>query len=160
MNKIVITLLILIIIAGGGYFGYQWWQDNNQPTTTNGTADDWKTYRNETYGFELTLTDAWEGYKTKMSEMVELERKIIYFRVPTQSRTHGYGDGYAEPFAISIYSISDWTMLQESGGPKPTYISRNSEYAFAYSQWQDPPEDLRNIDFKVSQIISTFKFTD
>jgi len=159
MNKTIITILVLIIIAGGGYFGYQWWQDNNQSATTNGT-DDWRAYKNVEYGFEITLTDAWEGYKIKTSEMIGLGEKNIYFRVSTQSTTHGYRDGYAEPFTISVYSPSDWATLQGSEGPKPIYISQNSQYVFAYSQWQDPPEDLRNVDFGVNQIIPTFKFTD
>jgi hypothetical protein len=37
--------------------------DNNQSPTA-----DWKTYKNEKYGFELTLTDAWKGYTFKFDD--------------------------------------------------------------------------------------------
>ena len=113
-------------------------------------------YKNEEYGFELTLAGVWKDYKIRKSEAVGLGEKNIYFLVSDTS-TKG---GYAEPFVISVYSAFDWDILQEEEGPKPIYISQNDQYIFAYSQWQDPPINLIGVDFEVSQIISTFKFID
>lgn len=71
----IVLIIITAILLGGGYVAYRASQqpgaDYLQPTTDNSPqekqasadANDWKTYRNERYGFEMKYPPDWEsGY--------------------------------------------------------------------------------------------------
>ena len=69
-NKKIIFLIIVVIIAGAGVLGYRDYQKNKAENpggqTTGIDTNDWLTYRNEEYGFELKYPGDWEvsgGYK-------------------------------------------------------------------------------------------------
>ena len=118
----------------------------------------WQTYRNEEFGFEITLTDIWDGYKTITKS--DGARTHVEFQIPTKDTNYGNGSGYATPFIISVYPILEWQKIQQDEGPKPKYIAQNDINVFAYSTWQDPPLDLLGKNIGFDQIISTFKFIE
>ncbi|MDO8492554.1 MAG: hypothetical protein Q7S34_02875 [bacterium] len=170
--NIVLTIVIVVIAGAVGYFvlvkklGPIAQQPTPTPTQTNAPAptfaSSWKTYTNIEYGFQLIFTDAWRGYKVKLQEISSnFGAGTLAFRVPTKSKIYvdEFGqDGYATVLKISILNPEYWASLQNEEGPKPTFLARNSNYVFTYSLWQDPPEDLLNVDFEWSKVTSSFKF--
>lgn len=128
--------------------------NSNQPTESS-TAD-WKTYTNEQYGFELKLPELFNGYQIKnRTDIVYKDVIYIDIQIPVSSKE----GGMASPLGIAVYPIKTWATVSAEGGPIPNYIMQNDLYVFAYFGWQDPPISLIGKDFKISQIISTFKFT-
>lgn len=172
---IVAAIIITALIVGGGVW---WWQrvinqearqtlqqeiDNlksqiEQLQQTETDISDWKTYRNEEYGFEVTLTDVWNGYRAITKP--NITHIDINFQIPTKDTSYGDKSGYATPFIISIYPISEWQKKQQEEGPSPIYINQNNVYVFSYSTWQDQPLDFIGKHIDSSQILSTFKFIE
>ncbi len=130
-----------------------------------GDTANWQTYRNEEYGFEINLTDAWKGYRVvKKLQPGSSSVYRLYFEVPTSDKTWMDGYGYASPMAIDIYSISEWQKVGNEISKFVSYpwsVVLNNNYAFRFvPAWQDTPSDLENVDFGIDQILSTFKFTN
>lgn len=126
-------------------------QQNTQTTPTN-----WKIYTNNQYGFQLTFTDTWEAYSAVQ------KGNVIYFAVPTSDSKYANSYGKprtAAPMTLAIYSKADWSKLSSEEQQGYNYINQNNNYVFVYSQWQEAPEDLRNFNFEVPKVISTFRFT-
>lgn len=80
-----IIIVVLVILVSGGILGYQYWQfpeEEVQPlvieTLKDGTAN-WKTYRNEEYGFEVKYPPHW-GFEEK--EWPEWGRLRVIFHSP------------------------------------------------------------------------------
>ncbi|MCK5475157.1 MAG: hypothetical protein KAI71_01060 [Candidatus Pacebacteria bacterium] len=121
-------------------------------------ASNWKIYQNEEFGFEITLTDVWDGYKTITES--DATHTYIKFQIPTKDAIYGNRDGYATPFTISVYSVSKWQEIQQEEGRKPKYIAQNDINVFACSTWQDAPSDLLGKSIGFDQIFSTFKFIE
>lgn len=131
------------------------------PPTPQGTpADevtDWKTYRNEEYGFEITFTDAWKGYQVESQPMgSNFGAGTLVFKILT-TKNYGDGSGYAKPLKIYIYNHEYWSKLQKENGPKPGFLGRTQEYVFAYSTWQDPPAEFVGKDFGFDKVVASFK---
>lgn len=180
----IISIMVVVILLGAvGYFAFVKKSEPiaQQPTPTpvqtrkpvsptptltpNPTAN-WKTYTNTQYGFSLTLTDAWKGYKVfQRSDIVYSDVQYLDFGVPTKNNPSGMfhdsgSNGYSAPFGVAVYPKARWSTVSQQGGPIPTYITQNSQYVFAYYGWQDCPNDLCNVNFEIPQILSTFKFTN
>lgn len=142
-------------------------QNTSTPTSSTPTPPtDWHAYNNTQYGFQLTLADVWKGYKVfQRNDVVYSDVKYLDFGVPTSGNPNGmFGDtnsnGFAAPFGIAVYPKAEWAKISKEDGPKPTYITQNSQYVFGYYQWQDSPDDLINVDFGIPQVISSFKLTN
>ncbi len=117
-------------------------------------------YKNSVYGFQVTLTSVWKGYRViQRTDTVYPNVKYLDFEVPTKDTNYGNNTGYAAPLIIAIYPKADWSKVSQEGGPIPTKISENNQYVFAYSGWQEPPSDLRNVDFGINQIVAGFNLT-
>lgn len=120
-------------------------RNTNNSNASNPSAD-WKAYRNDTYGFGITFTDPWKGYKLKPVDLAGA-LKTFYVNVPTTDPFHAdenemhYG-GYAAPFAISVFNKSEWQddeMFARDFGSK---VGENDSYIFTGSSWQACPTDL------------------
>ena len=166
-KKIFLIIGIIVFIIIIGVLGYVFLI---KPAQESKTADnllnesnsiaDWKTYRNEELGFEIKYPKSIDGIEYKIIEKEDIEYgesiKHIIFQVPTNSKIY---NGSTERFIVSIYPISAWEKrLLE--GETPTELIRNDNFVFTEIGWQDVPEDLMNVDFKISQILSTFKFIE
>lgn len=135
--------------------------------TTSITADataGWKTYTNTKYGFTLTFTDKWQGYKIKDAG---IEGDTYCANVPTTA-TASYPAskinyaGYAAPFCINVYTLAQWNAFNDDNPSLSTELTRNNTYVFSYSSWQDSPQDLRTsgLEKEVTSVAKSFKLTN
>jgi hypothetical protein len=123
------------------------------PVTTT-TAAAWKSYQNTDYGFGLTFTDAWEGYKMKAVDL-EGTVKTFYVNVPTKdplnaSETSTSYAGYAAPFAIGVIEKSKWQDDELFARDFGSKVGEKGDYIFTSSQWQACPTDLCSGDIASS----------
>lgn len=128
-------------------------------TTLPATTD--LTYANTTYGFTLTFPATWKGYKMKEATLEGDGTATYYINVPTTDKSV-IGDksvdaGYYSPFAISVYTLDQWTAIEGLDSTMDTLIIKNDTYAFAWGQSNgNPPSDwTKSADIKT--IIASFK---
>lgn len=127
------------------------------PTPTfNSDISDWKTYRNEKYGFELAFPSSWNEHiaETNKLEMNTIgEYDSIYFGFYAQNPL----------FNINVFTIDQWkkfvSLEINNGRPEPNYISKNEKYIFnvggaQYTENQEMSDRMSEIE----NILSTFKF--
>lgn len=131
--------------------------------TSTTTAVAWKTYENTDYGFGLTFTDVWEGYKLKAVDL-DGTVKTFYVNVPTKdpiyaSETSTAYAGYAAPFAISVIEKSKWQDDELFARDFGSKVGEKGNYVFASSSWQACPTDLCNGDITSSlkTVMDSFK---
>lgn len=129
-------------------------------TTTTTTTD--LTYTNSTYGFTMTFPAAWKGYKFKEAN-ISGATMTYYVEIPSTDAS-ATGDstadkGYYSPFAISVYTLDEWATVEASEGPKDTLITKNTKYAFGWSQANGvPPTDFTTaMQNEIKTIIASFK---
>lgn len=108
-----LALLVVAIVAGlDRQLDFLW--DNKQPTTTTPAVidtSDWKTYRNEEYGFEFKYPGDWEI--DNEARKIENDGKVILELTNTIQNSKGWKlVGY---FSIDVYenkkgiSLGEWT---------------------------------------------------
>lgn len=135
-----------------------------QQTTPNPTNEPtgWKVYTNTQFGFQLTFTDAWEGYKVFSSEGSQGVGAPTYlaFSLPTADKSSSVNNvtdnisGYAAPFTITI--IAKDRAYQGTSAR----ITQDSNNVYYYNTNKNLPKDLQGKNFEIPKIISTFKFTN
>lgn len=129
-------------------------------TTTTPVATTDLTYSNTKYGFTLTFPASWKGYKMKEASF-EDATVTYYINVPTTDES-ATGDvtadaGYYSPFAISVYTLNQWSEVEKIDGPKGILIVKNNTYAFAWSQANGVPPSDWNKSADIKTIIASFK---
>ena len=123
---------------------------------------DWHTYKNNEYGFEITFTDAWKGYKLEKENIIGGIADVIDIQLPTKDQKWARFDYLATSLKILIYTPQTWSMISKDI-LSPNYITKNDKYVFAYILWQDVPSDFggsSSIAYKIlefDKIISSFK---
>ncbi|TSC53631.1 MAG: Uncharacterized protein LiPW39_158 [Parcubacteria group bacterium LiPW_39] len=188
----VIIVALVAFLAASAYGAYYYWQKSQPKACTQEAKQcpdgsyvsrigpncefaacptDWHIYKNTEYGFQITFTDAWRGFravkKTGLGNMNMIAR--IAFEAPTADKVWNDGYGYVDIFDIDIYLFSEWEELKleiqkakEEGRMyfEPNYIDRNDKYVFVWSSiFQDTtPKDVDLLIGSTNQIISTFKF--
>jgi len=121
------------------------------PTVKTDEIADWQTYRNEEYGFTLTLSQGWQGYSVTASP-IEYGWKIV-IRHPKWTEASPYED-----IPILVYQIGQWEEWEANnfeGYPTaapfgPSERGRNSRYVFATAprynyDYRTGWEDVENI---------------
>ena len=155
---IAIVLAVIAAIAAIGGGAYYWQKQKggvaqpqtpavDQSTITDETAD-WKIYKNTEYGFQLTLNDAWKGYRVvKTSRTGSFGgRNETYvdldFEVPTQDEEcfiSGDKNWMSPDTTLQIWTKNAWDQMktdtQGLGGPGPVEFARNDKYVFAYDSY-------------------------
>lgn len=166
---IVIIILVAIIAGGIGYFisqksvqkeepkeqanQEQVLDDKSETLDTNIETADWKIYKNEEYGFEMTLTDVLKGYR--VVEKQNAESVSLRFEIPISSEYNN--SGWWDLFLIAVYTKDGWEKIQKEEGPQPEFIAENDSYVFGYARGHDVPKDFTNVDIGFPKIISSFK---
>lgn len=129
-------------------------------TATTPTATTSLTYTNAQYGFNLTFPSTWKGYKMKEAT-IEGITATYYINIPTTD-TSFQGDtssdaGYFAPFAISVYTLDQWTAAQAAEGPNDTLIVKGDTYVFAWSQANGIPATDFTMSADIKTIIASLK---
>ncbi|MFZ2188783.1 MAG: hypothetical protein WAV73_04440 [Candidatus Moraniibacteriota bacterium] len=119
-------------------------------------------YKNEKYGFQLTLPKGWENYKALANETTGSKNVVayVYIDLPTSEKTWP-GDtdpatgksfmGYASMFAITVWSTDGYAAElkrckteSDPGCPGADVVSVKSDrYVFSIRGPQAMPEDLQ-----------------
>lgn len=126
-------------------------------------------YKNEKFGFQLTLPKEWGGYKTYKDEWEDMTTAGVYFGIATKNKDWLSADlpsGYADLFAINVEKIDDYNKRcqeckedQKNMGPACVEcdgnlrtdvigmkkIGKNKEYVFSVHVAQAIPDDLINV---------------
>lgn len=137
---------------------------NSNKNTNTASTQSWKTYTNTKYGFQLTFTDPWKGYKVFETTLTD-GTIVLYVAVPTTDTSWeetNIDKGYASLFAISVLTPAQWAQVESSEGPKDAYISKNGDWVFAWSPAQAAPQDLVDkygTTLKPSDIVATFELS-
>jgi len=191
--KYVLIIVFLAFLAGGTIFGYQWWLKVKSPLSISDSLTitpthlfnnsketlDWKTYRNEEYGFEIKYPADFVPH--------ELSHEGVLFRISFWDKDCSIECGSieisirdregksfqqikeeVEGIYSSLYS-EDITLEETMVNGKRAYIDLGYEfglggvtvvgqqYIYRISRWyssKDVPEKLFN------QMLSTFQFIE
>lgn len=130
-------------------------------TTTTPTATTDLIYSNTKYGFTLTLPSTWKGYKMKEATLEGDGTATYYINVPTTDKSvvadKSVDAGYYSPFAISVYTLGQWTAIEGLDSTMDTLITKNDTYAFAWGQSNGNPPSDWNKTADIKTIIASFK---
>ncbi|MFA7253198.1 MAG: hypothetical protein WC107_01440 [Patescibacteria group bacterium] len=182
--QVLITVLITAGVAGGGTYYFANAKatkdkDNLQvqidelgaklaKENINSTISE--TYTNTKYGFQLTLNDLWLGYKWQEIPSTSYQTSFIRFYAPTVDPNiktdTTLGGKYANIFNIVIYTLTQWAAIQAAGDADAKdlkanniYLTKNSNYVFAYTRPTVTASDLTGKDFKISAVAASFGLT-
>jgi hypothetical protein len=135
-------LLILIALAAIGILGYSaWMKSGSQPGVTGSDSIE---YRNEQYGFSVTLPKTWQGYTVsvdkwtgyasgdQLGETVFTDGPVVSIHNPKWTPEHMYQD-----IPIMVFTFQQWNDLQADkfhigAAPiNPSELGQNVKYVFA-----------------------------
>lgn len=196
----------IVVLAGGGVFAYQaWWSGPSEPPTQEspiGTTPgeflkagervedktaNWKTYRNEEYGFEVKYPSGWsiDGREFKLyteadSFALTIENKKIYENPRVEMYLNPGGVGYeflkrtkAESIVIGkqavefIYAQSEEDPVFRCGEKGVKTLrgfldAKLNEYGHrdAWFLWGIFCQEGEDYTAVLEQILSTFKFIE
>ncbi len=180
MTRVIVWTVVAIVVLVGGYVAFaanqQLWPFASEPvvsvspspsasatpgSTSSPQADPtagWKTYTNTQYGFGLTFPDSWKGYSVTKQEITSGKSWRINFNIKDSD-----GSDYTL-FSIGIFTKTEWNRVVQQGGPASReLLNQNTTYAFTASRPQSAPVNpalTELLNTTVTQILSTFKFTD
>lgn len=177
LAPIIIIILIIIVLAGGilawQYLGVpeekakspeEEISEEKEGVVPEEKIADWRIYRNEWYGFELTFPERWKGYK------VREEKGGVEF-----SLQHSKDKEYRPVFGIMVLPKEIWEQSQSKESSNVgTYIAEKGDNVFSYYLWKTygdkgyigfpeiiPGETYQGPFFDVeTKIVPTFKLID
>ena len=154
-KQYLVIAAVLIIALGAGVFVWQKQgkQVQEQPKqedtaktdiSTDIDTSDWKTYRNEEYGFEVR-------YPGTIGVKLVFDSKnwcgtgcmVLDLLLPTNDRTWHYSvEGYVPGASIVIFSRSGYEAYSFSDGSKPRILGENNQYIYTrFPGGNDYPDD-------------------
>ena len=116
-------------------------------------------YLNDQYGFSMTLPQSWKAYKIK-TLAADGVVAYLYFEMPTIDDFPASSSndlGYFSPFALGVYTPSQWTTIEAEGGPIPTVVSQTSKYVFTWSHANGMSPSDWTLESDIKSIIASFK---
>jgi hypothetical protein len=129
-------------------------------------TEDWKTYENKEYGFEIILFDSWKGYSvleetwngvTLDGKDTRFKGPQIIIRHPEWTLNHPWQD-----IPIMVFTNEEWKLVEAkklnvSAAPiGPRKLDQNQNYVFALPpRWVGFTDNLGQNE--ATEIIKTFK---
>lgn len=166
-QKSVVPIVIILIIigvlgiAGGGIYYWQT-QKNKQKLPEAKISEDWKTYRNEKYGFEFIFYEDYKGFwsntvKESVVESVEEKEDLVatigFLMTNLQDRNRNWQD--KQVFNIHIFNRNWWDKNTEieNGfawikgkrglqGALGVYLDKNDKFVFTLWENKQSCPDL------------------
>jgi len=172
LKKIFLAIIVLILVGFGGFYAYDKVFAPKIPVQEDNTSQG-ITYRNEEYGFELTLPRTWQGYTidggkrwdgviidAPHPEGPDYDGPMIFIVNPQLKSEYRF-----QGIPIMVINPDVWKLISEekvsvSAAPiGPAKIGENSKYIFA-----TPPryigfgDDLSAGEIEqIYEIVKTFK---
>lgn len=164
------ALVIGFVLVAGIIYLYQ------KPFAKNKTTDNqevvaedpdaWKIYTNDEFGFELTFVDDWKDYQSrsvvvskKGGDSPDYQYTRINFAIPVDGNIIWDDSGPEYPLSIYIYPATAWTNLAEANKDEVNFITKNRDFAFAYTQWSKPIAGLEDKDLQIRKVASSLRLT-
>ncbi len=172
----VILLIFAIILVG--VLSYLVWDyqtapdttDYSVPKLTNSSSEAAETASattvdcgDDAYAFDLTFGDKWTGYKVK-TVTPTYALSTCYVTMPTATSDtnwtvagEDHDAGYASVFAVSVYTIAQWTAALAEANP-PAQLAFDGTYYWGWAPAQALPQDLQDskISGEVQALVATF----
>lgn len=180
MKKIILLTFVLFLVAAGCNTTNQQKEVNQEvknsqntqtPPNSQSSQDSWKVYKNEKYGFQLTLTDAWKGYKVSEG----LSSDNVTYNIVFQMDTYNPDTKKTEPdfviFGVSVLPKSVWD--QYPNDPlRPKMLAEKQGQVFFYTSLESADKDMRDfynkfwpkdsagkpVNFEFAKVAESFKF--
>jgi len=164
-----VSVLIIVVCLGGSIFVMtKNWDTgprvipvidlvDNKPQTSN-SPDKFSTlntYTNSDHGFQITVTNAWKGYKVFLTHGQD-GTDYYQFAMPTTDKTKCLLDG---PTQVCGYASIIILNLSNSTQTKPGFIAQKSGVTYSYLAGVNLPKDLASTNFDIPKVVSTFTFT-
>jgi hypothetical protein len=164
------VLLGVVFLAGCG----QQPVSQIQPTTTAPVAQQPttkqlpQTYQNEEYGFQLTFTDVWKDYQTKVTKNNDSSVDIDFCASIKNSKMATDIPGHVCLFKIIVSDVKKWDMdaapcKKDRNSGMCDWINnelgRNDKYVFSYGAAQDFGNEEKAAFDDIQNIIKSFKLT-
>jgi len=172
MKKLLILIIVLVALVGVGYVVLKnYYQPPQSATTSQTIPSDWKTYRDEEYGFEFKYPATWEIQESSTLKSTKgrdfLENGIILMTLNNPIPEIGY-EAWKETEEKNI-PISGSTKVFHKFifTPLPSYPDYDSFILVTWNteDWQRSGKigipKLQDNDFRISilnSVLSTFKF--
>lgn len=184
LSRPFVFAVIAILVLAGVYFAYAQYtymwpftspippQATRTPWVGNEPPVGWENYMNAQYGFELTFTDAWKGYKVFSSVGGQIGSPDIFsFAMPTSDLSKCHGDsmrggvcGYVDLITLTVFDRNTWNSLDHVSPPQKIGLKILGESArlivIQKVSSSSLPVELKNVDFAFPQILSSFKFDE
>jgi hypothetical protein len=134
-------------------------------TTTVKPQTNTNIYQNDEYGFQITLTNNWKGYKTKI-EKIEGDKTIRFCANIPDSEMYTEVPGFHCLFGITITDKVKWDKEAEpckkdrdSGMCDwiDNELGRNDKYVFSWGAAQDYGDKEEKYFQDISTIVDSFK---
>jgi hypothetical protein len=166
VKRVIIILAVFTILAAAGYYYFapaangpeeaaiaENIMEDNTGMEDGADTSGWKTYRNEEYGFELLLSDGWEGYS--ITEDSIDRGLLIMVRHPAWTEANKHAD-----IPVLVYTLGQWKewesenfeSYQTAAPIGPMERGRNTNYVFATAPrynysflegWEDVEEIIK-----------------
>ena len=162
-------LLILSGIFGVWYFSNPLPQEEPETVVTDSTSSlqakfaDWKTYRNEEYGFEFKYPKELSGFKVYIDKQDGVNSFTFVINVVG---TNWISNEW-KAFILAIWPKEKWDKEMSFDQPHPIKITESNNLVVTEAKGQDCPSYLNRpndpspycyIYENVEEILSTFKF--
>lgn len=176
---IVLVLVLLAAYGAYAYYSQMWPFASVVPVYTatpmasasiSPTPDTtgWQVYTNSTFGFELKLPATWQDYVVMTSQGSQGVGRPDYveFAMPTADQTKCTMNltnevcGYAEIMRVTVYSKDIWDNMSPQQTSGLVVLGQNANVVVLGGAASGAlPDDLKAVDFSISKVLSTFRFT-